>query len=113
PNGIIRVWFNGSLRLERTNRITRKVSADYKRPYIVGFYDSWNDDNLDEDFYSMDYVYIDNTWSRVMIGNAPNYDDCTVREIQVPTSWTNTEISVTTNPASLPSGTAYLYVIDA
>lgn len=114
PNGEIRVWFDGVKKLDVNNMITRKASSSYKRPYHVGFYDSWNDSNTDSDFYYIDDAYIDNSWSRVALGNAASYASCTVREIQPTRSWSGTSITVKANPGSFTSGqTAYLYVLDS
>jgi hypothetical protein len=61
-----------------------------------------------------DNLYLDNTWSRVMIGNANTFAASTQREIQVPTAWANGSITVSFNPGRFTAGqTAYLYVIDS
>lgn len=103
PNGEIRVWFDGVKKLDVKNMITRKAYTNYKRPANVGFYDSWNDSNTDSDFYFIDDAYIDNTWSRVALGNAATYEACTVREIQPSRSWSATSITVKANPGSFAS----------
>lgn len=42
-----------------------------------------------------DNVYIDTSWCRVFVGNRADYSQCTIRkEIQIPTSWSNTSINV-------------------
>jgi hypothetical protein len=63
----------------------------------------------------VDDLYIDNTWSRVMIGDRPAYDECTVREIQIPSEWSSdgTSIHVTVNQGGLTSFEGkYLFVVD-
>jgi len=60
-----------------------------------------------------DDVYIDFTPARVELGNAPTYDACTQREIQVPTQWSDTSITITVNGGSFPPGSElYLFVVD-
>jgi len=60
-----------------------------------------------------DDIYIDNTWARVEIGNASDYNSCTHREIQLPAAWDDGSISITVNQGSFSDGeTGYLYVID-
>jgi hypothetical protein len=60
-----------------------------------------------------DDVYIDNSWARVEIGDASIYDNCTHREIQIPTSWSSNAISIKVNTGSFASGDiVYLFVID-
>jgi hypothetical protein len=65
-------------------------------------------------YSQFDDVYIDTTQARVEIGNAATFNSCTHREIQIPTAWSGTSITVTANQGSFENGkTAYLYVIDA
>lgn len=61
-----------------------------------------------------DNIYIDDTWQRVYIGNASTYLACSVLEIQEPTAWSDSSITVTVNQGSHPNdSTRYLYVFDA
>jgi hypothetical protein len=58
--------------------------------------------------------YIDSTFSRVMLGDAPSLAGCTKFELQVPSSWSNSAIAFTVNQGALTGGqTAYLYVVDS
>ncbi|MDY6951849.1 MAG: DNRLRE domain-containing protein [Thermodesulfobacteriota bacterium] len=62
----------------------------------------------------VDDVYMDTTWQRVIIGNNQTFSQCTHREIQIPTTWADGQITITVNTGSLPDGlTAYLFVVDA
>jgi hypothetical protein len=64
--------------------------------------------------YRIDDVYVDYTWARVELGNAPTWALCTVKEVQIPTQWTNTQITAQLNRGGFANGqTAYLYVVDA
>jgi hypothetical protein len=61
-----------------------------------------------------DDIYLDNTWARVEMGDNADYDSCTHREIQIPSAWSDTSITVTVNQGSfMNGGTAYLFVVDA
>jgi len=60
-----------------------------------------------------DDIYIDNVWNRVEIGDNSVFANCTHREIQIPTAWSDTEISFTLNTGSLSSGTYYVFVVDS
>lgn len=61
-----------------------------------------------------DDFYCDNTWARVVIGDSSIYDDCSAREVQIPTAWNDNSIIVTVNQGAYTSGQiVYLYVIDA
>lgn len=62
----------------------------------------------------MDDIYIDDTYSRVMIGNDPSMDKSTHREIQIPVEWSNDSITIITNQGLFIEGdTVYLFVVDA
>ena len=60
-----------------------------------------------------DDVYLDNTWARVVIGDASTYDNCTTRETQIPSAWATGEITVTFNAGAFTDETAYLFVVDS
>jgi hypothetical protein len=64
----------------------------------------------------MDDIYVDNTPSRVVIGNAPTYSTCNHLEIQPATAWSSNGQSITVilNQGSFSDGSiAYLYVVDS
>lgn len=64
--------------------------------------------------YWVDDVYLDTTWARVMVGDAPKLSDCTHLEVQIPYEWTASRIGVTLNLQTFPAGaTPYLFVVDA
>ncbi len=76
----------------------------------LGFYLRSGSDGVTQ----FDNVYIDNTQARVEIGNAVTWTGCTHREIQNPTAWSDTSVSVTVSQGSFLNGSkAYIYVIDA
>ena len=61
----------------------------------------------------IDDFYFDNTRSRVEIGNASTWSGCTWREIQRPTAWSSSSITVTVNEGGFSSLSGkYLYVVD-
>ena len=75
-NGTMRLWIDGSLKdstsMLDTNPVDDGEPVD-KRPYIIGFYDSWGPsvapgDNM---FAYYSDLYVDSSWSRVELGNAP------------------------------------------
>ncbi|MEZ5543294.1 MAG: hypothetical protein R3F42_14830 [Pseudomonadota bacterium] len=62
----------------------------------------------------MDDIYVDRSFARVMLGNAPTYSGSDQFEMQVPSAWSASSISVTVNTGAFNSGsTAYLYIVDA
>jgi hypothetical protein len=111
-NGVIRMWRDGNLILEDTTIKTREDFSELKRPFIVGFYNSWWDSGTDRDDFYIDDIYVDSSWSRVELCNNQNKDLATHCEIQSYSSWGDTAIQFTANIGSLDGGTAYLFVVD-
>lgn len=61
-----------------------------------------------------DHIYLDNTWQRIEIGNAPVYDNCTERTIQIPTAWSAAEVTFTARTDQFANGDpAWVFLIDA
>lgn len=80
-------------------------------------YDCYNsEDNYGENAWRyFDDVYVDTTFSRVMICNDSTYSSATICEPQIPTVWDigGGSITVTVNQGALSLGTNYLYVFDS
>lgn len=117
-DGVLRLWIDGALRYSTSTLVTN-VGTDgpavNKRPFIIGLYDSWppSDAPVANMYGYYADVYVDNTFARVEIGNAPRYDDCTHREIQYPLSWDPSAVSIRVNQGAFaPGQTAYLFVVD-
>lgn len=117
-DGVIKLWIDGILK-DSSETINTNYSADgppvNKRPYIIGFYDSWPPSDANEPNMYAYYtdIYVDNTWARVEIGDNPIYSSCTHREIQIPSAWSDTSIEITLNQGSFNNfNNTYLYVID-
>jgi hypothetical protein len=69
--------------------------------------------NSGADVYT-DLVYVDSSLARVMIGDAPTFEQSRQRAIQLPATWSDSQISVTVSTPRFSSGSrAYLFVIDA
>lgn len=65
-------------------------------------------------FVYYDDVYMDNTFSRVMIGDASTLDACEHIEIQIPSAWSENEITIKTRIGGLGSLSGkYVYIFDA
>lgn len=61
-----------------------------------------------------DDIYVDNTQSRIEIGNNADFDLCTHREIQVASSWSSTSAEFTIRRGSFQeSDNVYVFVIDS
>lgn len=92
------------------NILTRKDGQNWQVAKVL--YDIKNDLKLASMF--VDDVYFNDSWSRVVLGNAPVYSDCTEIDIQPVTAWTGLSITILANPGDRSTGDpAYLFVIDA
>ncbi len=59
-------------------------------------------------------VYVDDSRARVELGDNPVYSACAHREIQIPSAWSASSVTVTANRGSfLPGASAHLFVIDS
>lgn len=80
-------------------------------PYRIGF-DGGNDSSSTM-ITEHGEIYIDTTFARVEIGDSPIWDSCNHREIQIPTAWSSTSITVTINQGTFNNcDTVYLFVAD-
>jgi F5/8 type C domain/Calx-beta domain len=62
----------------------------------------------------VDNVYVDTTWSRVVLGDASTYPACQTLAVQPPSAWSDSGITVTAQTAGFaPGSQAYVYVFDA
>jgi hypothetical protein len=117
-NGSMKLWVDGVLRDSITTLDTNTVAdgaAVNKRPYIIGFYDSWSPSDasvLNMYAYYTD-IYVDSSWARVELGDAATYGACTHREMLVPTAWSAGSITARVLQGSFTAGQpAYVYVVD-
>jgi len=58
-----------------------------------------------------DDIYVDTTWTRVMVIDAENLAGATVREIQIPTSWEEDEIRFTVRVGAISDLSAAFVVV--
>jgi len=112
-DGVFRAWYNGKVIYNISGIMTRNSqNTNYKRPLVLGFYNSWGRAASSTYFY-IDDAYIDNTWARVEIGDNATYDNCTHREVQIPSAWSDSSIEITFSQGSFNNGDqAYLFVVD-
>jgi hypothetical protein len=109
-NGSIRIYANGVDQGGRSNIQLLHYAGCLPDGARFGEYIQDSSGSVTNYF---DDIYIDNTWARVVIGNASTYSASTHREMQIPSAWSDTSITVTVNRGTFaPGGTAYLYVID-
>jgi hypothetical protein len=99
---------------EREQWIPNPLGADGHTIGVGGMIDGPADGWLARGSYDFDDVFIDYTWARVELGDAPTWQACTVREIQPPQQWADGQITVQLNQGAFRKGqTVYAYVVDA
>ncbi len=60
-----------------------------------------------------DELYVDDSWHRVVVCKVPVYVDCTKKQVQIPSQWSDTSIAVTVRQGEFEhTDDWFLYVID-
>lgn len=125
-DGTFRWWENGVRKSNATGLKNRTTAypGDWSRLYLENFNHTATQvpgglTTAEQEppagaYVYWDDVYIDTTWSRVMIGNASTYDACTHREPLIPTAWSSTSITAYFNQGSFSNGqSVYVFVVDS
>lgn len=119
-DGIVQQYVNHTLYGDSSQQ-TRCSTSRHLSQIRIGHYNNTGSRDgctIDSAVYAYtDNVYIDYSLARVEIGNNSTYGDCTHREIQIPSAWSNGtpgSITATVNTGSFEIGnTVYLFVVDA
>ncbi len=106
-----RTWIGADLqRIASVEGTIYTTGNPYDSWYIGHFYRKSDGGSLRVYWSEM---YVDNTLARIELGNAPQWDACTRREIQIPVAWSDTQAEFICNLGTFGQGeTAYLYVVD-
>jgi len=89
-------------------------TQNYDNIYFAAYFARDDGTPTPQMWWYWDEIYIDTTRARVEIGNASTWSACTHREIQIPSAWSGSSITVTVNQGSFAdSSGAYLYVVDS
>ncbi len=117
-NGSYQVWFDGRIIHNSDRNIMTLSSAWSTISGCKAQIDTWispmiaNNTSAIETW--IDDIYMDDTRSRVVLGNSSSYATCTFFEPQLPTDWTTSSISFTVKQGLFATGVqAWLYVVDA
>jgi hypothetical protein len=109
-NGVLTYWKDGVVGCHR---------EDYRHRFVDGVYHQIMIGNMAQEFTDtakawFDDICLASTQARVELGNNSNWNNCTHREIQIPSSWSSSSITVDFNQGSFPGSTqVYLFVVDA
>jgi hypothetical protein len=115
-NGYFEFIKNGS-QIQLVSNLCTHTTANYAQGNKLRVIDNFTDSSdLQPDGTNvwMDDLYIDDTWARVIIGNASTLAASTTREVQIPSAWSGSSITVTINRGSFgASASAWLFVVDS
>lgn len=90
---------------------TDNASGSTLNRFLLPFYFAMSSGGVDV-YY--DDIYLDDTLARVEIGNSATWNECTIREIQVPIAWSNSSISFELNAGRLNSSAQqYIFIVDS
>jgi hypothetical protein len=113
-DGYLEVWVDAVLRRQEANQnLCDVVGGNAVNDIRIG--------HMFQGFQNMEYVrsffddiYISTSRARVELGNAPSFNACTRREIQIPVAWADHSITIKSHYSSAfsPGSTAYLFVVD-
>ena len=125
PNGFHELWrFGGPGRYSGlTNYLTSSCQnvKNNTRSFSLGGWFTTNTNLVESskrggqnNFRYFDDVYVDNTFSRVVLADSQDYAAATIVEPQIPVAWSGNSIRATLNIGMLPTGrNNYLFVFDA
>lgn len=109
-DGSVTIWIDNVQQYSRQNAVTRDSSA-YNWAETAFFHGVTNM-GASTDVY-VDDAYLNNSWSRVLIGNAATWSAVTQSEIQPASAWSASSVAVKVNRGSISNlENAYLYVFD-
>jgi len=125
-NGTFQTWvhrpYAGSpsivLDLNLTSRMMRTGSSQWRQWHFGSYFardvDPYGGGGPVDGYIYTDDIYFDVTRARVEVGNASTWAGCTQREIQIPSAWSGSSITITANKGSFSSFSGkYLYVVDS
>lgn len=113
-NGTTKSWHDFSLQYNQVNFVNRASSASSK--IMDSFLLPFEVANNPSQTWNMwaDDVYFDITQARVEIGDKQIFNQCTNREIQIPSAWSDSSITITTNQGNFKNGdSAYIFIVDS
>jgi hypothetical protein len=116
-DGVMKFWVDGVLQADQP--VATRVTGDTRWENVwIGQYLGHDFDDacagIGDTYAYWDDVYVDTTQARVELGDAATYATSTHREIQLPTAWSSSSITVTVNQGSFTDlSSLYLYITDS
>ena len=113
-DGTWTIYWDGVLRFNRPGNIMLFSDGITASPTSDVYLGNWTRIAAGTFRQYWEAVYIDTSWARVELGNNPVYANCTHREIQIPSAWSSSDITVRLNRGSFaPNSLAYLFVTNS
>lgn len=113
-NGLATSWWNYRKEYDLPNQMNRLSGSGGQHidNFLIPAMNDEQGGNVLFDYY-VDDVYVDTTPARVEICNTSTWSARTHCEIQIPSAWTSSSITVSTNLTGFVNGsTVYVYVLD-
>jgi hypothetical protein len=120
-NGAFNYIRDGIAAYPRTTTTFTTRTTGFPGGYQRLFFDQISNNELSPGKYLyFDSIYVDDTWQRVVISDEATWQNVVYgsgskhsREIQIPTSWSGTQIQVSVRRGGIANlATSYLYVLD-
>lgn len=110
---ILKTWTNGEL-VHSFSNFQKSATTDASLTIgLIGF-DPNVGKNYQDTIFHLSDIYASRSMARVELSNSSTWDEVdATKEIQIPTSWSESEIVITLNQGSIDLKEAYLFVIDS
>lgn len=118
-NGSLTIRYNGQdmatgTLLTRSSAAPDAMIRNYALHGVAANKDTWSPAWSTNNRIWADDIYVDTSWSRVVVCEAAVFANCRKLAIQIPSAWSDTSITITGNRGGLSSSDfAYLYVFDS
>ncbi|WP_203141133.1 hypothetical protein [Marinobacter mangrovi] len=111
-NGIFDLYHNGNSVHDSVFRMRTSDRPDrYSKLYFDQISNGTNENKTLYIYY--DNIYIDDTFQRVYLSNAPTFDEAKERLVQVPLKWSDNSVTVKLKSGNFSPSSSYIYVVDA
>ncbi|MFT5294387.1 MAG: hypothetical protein ACI9YH_000393 [Colwellia sp.] len=113
-DGSYMIRINNTVLLDKDNILTRASGFDFKQSAVLLPLMFANPNKGAEISMYVDDVYLSSNRSRIELANCPNYDQCSIREIQKIISWQDNEVEIELRIEQLSKYVdVYLFLIDS
>lgn len=112
-DGSLQFYFDGTRYVNASGVTFRSTGCGTKYPFVLNYWNSQGSSATDDNDYWEDDIYVDSSMARVYVCPSGTFASRGQCELQAPTSWSSTSITVTANIGSLTTLTGkYVFVCD-